>query len=54
MHAIKPLHRALALAFGTGVSSFALLAPAAHAHTADGKVERIEITGSSIKRIDSE
>ncbi len=55
MFAVRPLMNSLALAFGSA-SGLALLALPAAAQTAaaDPKVERVEITGSSIKRIDAE
>ena len=53
----KPMRKALALAFGGGLSSTLLLAMPVFAQTADTgpqKIERVEVTGSSIKRIDGE
>jgi iron complex outermembrane receptor protein len=54
MHALKPLKKALTLAFGGGVSTALLVAAPAFAQTTDGNVQRVEVTGSSIKRIDAE
>ena len=53
----KPMRKALALALGGGLSSTLLLAMPVFAQTADTgpqKIERVEVTGSSIKRIDGE
>ena len=53
----KPMRTALALAFGGGLSSTLLLAMPALAQTADTsaqKLDKVEVTGSSIKRIDGE
>ncbi len=57
MFAQTPMRRALALAFGGGLSSTLLIASPVFAQTtapAPQKIERVEVTGSSIKRIDGE
>lgn len=57
MFSQKPMRKALALAFGGGLSSTLLLAMPAFAQTADTsaqKLDKVEVTGSSIKQIDGE
>ncbi len=57
MFAEKPMRKALALALGGGLSSSLLLATPIFAQTAESapqKLEKVEVTGSSIKRIDGE
>jgi len=49
----KSLARSLRIAFGTGVAGFALVSASASAQEVQ-KGERVEVTGSSIKRIDAE
>lgn len=57
MFSQKPMRKALALVFGGGLSSTLLLAMPAFAQTADTsaqKLDKVEVTGSSIKQIDGE
>ena len=57
MFVVNPLMKSMARAFGGGLSATLILASPAFAQTAtgtDSKLERVEVTGSSIKRIDGE
>ena len=54
MPAVSPLMKSLSRAFGGAVCVTFWLSGGAAAQSADTKVERVEITGSSIKRIDAE
>jgi iron complex outermembrane receptor protein len=53
MSELKPIVRGLALAFGS-VASAAIFAPVALAQQAPVVQERVEITGSSLRRVDAE
>ena len=55
MFAVRPLMKSLALAFGSACGLVLPVSPAAaQSNPAEAKVERVEVTGSSIKRIDAE
>ena len=54
MHAATPMMKSLARAFGGAICASLWLATGALAQGSDPKVERVEITGSSIKRIAAE
>jgi iron complex outermembrane recepter protein len=51
---MKKLPRALAIALGTGVTTLALSGNSVAQTPAPQKIEKIEVTGSNIKRVDTE